>query len=581
MASLGERVGARVERVGEHQLWTGAKDRRGAGVISVGGRLTTVRRVVWELERGPLPTGAKLLACPVDAACVRVDHLCLQPAGARASVSTGRSVADSLPSVSPPTPAAARAPAGPRRRSRQGGGSLRELRPGTWELAVSAGRYGDGRSRRAYRTVRADTEREAVAHLADFVAEVSRTRQAETTEMRDLSVDQAVERFLDEHLRAEMGREEKTVSGYRLLHGKWFSPSIGKRRLRDVDEATIDRLFGAMRAAGLSRSRLHQAKSLYAPLFRWAKRRGIVVRNPMVEFQLPTTRHVVKERTPPEVEELCLLLHTAVEVVPEVAPVLVLGAVTGMRRGELVAVRASCLDFSEGRIRVESAVSETKQVKGTKTRVERSLYLDAETLDMLARHGAHMAERAAAAGAALTADPYVFSLALDCSAPMPPDYVTRRVAVLKEQLGIEDRAPEAMALEDQALGLYRRPAGPRRTRSGPAPRGGLSYRDIGAALGRSDRWAAAAVASAQRREAARAAHPGLRRFDGSILALRRFTSSELLDAGFNISMVAQRQGHGPGVLARHYAKSRRSADRQAADHLGRVVHGPSSVTQAS
>lgn len=64
----------------------------------------------------------------------------------------------------------------------------------------------------------------------------------------------------------------------------------------------------------------------------------------------------------------------------------------------------------------------------------------------------------------------------------------------------------------------------------------------------------------------------LERFDASIVALRKFTSSELLDAGFNISMVAHRQGHGPQVLMKHYAKSRRSADRRAADHLGQVVH---------
>ena len=44
------------------------------------------------------------------------------------------------------------------------------------------------------------------------------------------------------------------------------------------------------------------------------------------------------------------------------------------------------------------------------------------------------------------------------------------------------------------------------------------------------------------------------------------------DAGFNISMVAQRQGHGPQVLMKHYAKSRRSSDQRAAEHLGAVVH---------
>jgi hypothetical protein len=40
-----------------------------------------------------------------------------------------------------------------------------------------------------------------------------------------------------------------------------------------------------------------------------------------------------------------------------------------------------------------------------------------------------------------------------------------------------------------------------------------------------------------------------------------------------ISMVAQRQGHGPQVLVKHYARSRPSADRKAAEHLGQVVHG--------
>jgi hypothetical protein len=56
------------------------------------------------------------------------------------------------------------------------------------------------------------------------------------------------------------------------------------------------------------------------------------------------------------------------------------------------------------------------------------------------------------------------------------------------------------------------------------------------------------------------------------LGLRKFTSSELLDTGFNVSAVAQRQGHGPQVLTKHYSKARRSADRKAAEHLGRLVH---------
>jgi hypothetical protein len=73
-----------------------------------------------------------------------------------------------------------------------------------------------------------------------------------------------------------------------------------------------------------------------------------------------------------------------------------------------------------------------------------------------------------------------------------------------------------------------------------------------------------AVKAAERRERAQAIGHNLD-FDGSILALRKITSSELLDAGFNLGIVAQRQGHGTQVLARHYAKP--------TEHLGRIVHG--------
>jgi hypothetical protein len=138
---------------------------------------------------------------------------------------------------------------------------------------------------------------------------------------------------------------------------------------------------------------------------------------------------------------------------------------------------------------------------------------------------------------------------------------------------VADKRPETVALEDEALRLFRgepvdRPTG----RTGPSPKGALTYEEIGARLGRSARWAATAVASAERREAAEA--QGLRLgFDASVQGLRRFTSTELLDAGFNVSMVAKRQGHSPHVLVEHYSKLRDSEDARAADHLGTVVRG--------
>jgi integrase len=289
---------------------------------------------------------------------------------------------------------------------------------------------------------------------------------------------------------------------------------------------------------------------------------------------MPTSTYRSSERTPPEVEELSLLLATAVEVTPDIATLLVLGAVTGTRRGELVAIPRSSVEWTKKLITIETAVSSSGKIKTTKTRRGRTFHVDPETVEMLRRHCDRMDERAADAGEPLARDPFLFSLEDDCSRPMPPDYLTKRVAVLKGYLGIEDKRPEVAALEDEALRLRMAPPQPRQAgKTGPTPNGGMSFRDIGRELGRSERWASLAVAAAQRRVDAEESGRGRADFDGSILALRKFTSSELIDAGFNVSMVAQRQGHGPQVLTRHYAKLRASSDKRAAEHLGRVVHG--------
>lgn len=453
---------------------------------------------------------------------------------------------------------------------------MRLVRPGKWELRVSLGRWDNGRPRSFTRTVSARGKAAASAALADFVEEMSDASLPKSQDLRDLTVDEAMDRFLSEYLTDEKGRAEKTVGDYRNLHKRWFSPAIGSKGVKLIDSATIDDLFGAMRKAGLSASRLNQAKSLYAPFFRWAKRRGITTRNPMADFQLPTSTYRSTERTPPEVEEVTLLLSTAAEVMPEIAPLLVLAAVTGVRRGELVAIRRSAVALSKGQVTVDSAVTSSGKVKATKTYRSRTFHIDAATSAMLKRHCDQMTARAKSAGVKLDPDPYLFSTASDYSTPLAPDLLTKQVGVLKGHLGIERKDPEVVALEDEALRLRRKAPNRRaRGRPGPEPHGGMSFHEIGETLGRSERWASLAVAAAERREEANAAGRTDLKFDGSILGLRKFTSSELLDAGFNISVVAERQGHGAQVLTRHYSKSRASSDKRAAEHLGQVVHGQS------
>jgi len=551
MASLAERFETQVDRSGEHHLWLGAVNpERGTGRLKVDGRQVTAHRLAWELAHGPLPPGTRVLACAEEPACVRLVHLRIEGA----------------PAPAPPKP-----------RARKGTGSVRRLQPGVWKLTVT-GVHADGTSHRLYRTVYAASEEAARAELAQFVTEVRGSDGSTRADARRVNLDAAVRRFLYEHLLDERGREPKTVDDYWKLHLRWFSPTLGERFVRDLTRPMFDGRFGEMRRAGLSRSRMNQGRSLYSPFFRWAIHQGMTTRNPMLGFELPTSTHVSREIVPPEVEEVALLLSTAFDVVPEVAEVLALGATTGMRRGELVGLRASALRLDSLQLRVATAVS-GKRVKSTKTRIERDVALDEETAAMLERILERRRKIAQTIGVPLADDPFLFSHAPDSSTPMDPGYLTSRVAVLKSHLGIEDKQPATIAAEDEALRLYRGEPQPRpKGKTGPKPKGGMTFAEIGRTLGRSERWASLAVAAAERREAAAA--NGTHRFDGSVLALRKFTSSELLDAGFSVAAVAQRQGHGPQVLVKHYGKRRLSADRKAAEHLGRVVHRGAAVPTA-
>ena len=105
---------------------------------------------------------------------------------------------------------------------------------------------------------------------------------------------------------------------------------------------------------------------------------------------------------------------------PDIAPLLILGAVTGIRRGDVVGITRSGVAWRKNQITVPSAIISSGKVKTTKTRRSWTFHIDAETTAMLKRHCDLMDERAAAAGVEMAGNPFLFSLAEDCSTPMPP-----------------------------------------------------------------------------------------------------------------------------------------------------------------
>jgi integrase len=373
---------ARIDRTSDHHLWMGAKTERGFGQVRVDGRLRTAAQVAWELDFGPLPPGQRVVACPEHPSCVRVSHLSM----------------------------AQRAASRPKARSARGGGSMTEIAPGTWKIGVSAGLGDDGERVRTFRTIRG-TKKDAAKALAALVVEVGDGRGLPTRDSKLLTVNDLVEWYLD-FARDERGLDHSTLTGYADVYNSWLRDSLGHLKAVRVGHAELDKAFGRMRRAGLSRSRMNNARALLSGAYKWGKRHRKVAANPVDGFELPSSTRVPRPTNAPEVDDLLRLLDGADEHDPDLAPVLKLGTTTGMRRGELAGLRRNRLRLDQRELTVDSAVNDaggTVVEKSTKTKRNRTISLDDATVALLRGHLSAMDRRAAEFGPSVAVDGFVFT----------------------------------------------------------------------------------------------------------------------------------------------------------------------------
>ena len=450
------RFEARVDRCGVHHIWLGARRPGGGGQIRVDGNLRTAARAAWEIENGPVPDGVRVLSCTDEPACVRVDHLRLDQ----------RAILSASP---------------PRKRSPRGAGTITAISPGVWKIGVKAGVDRLGQRRRTFRTIYG-TRNDAATALAALVAEIGDGHRLLRQNDKQLTVDSLVAWYL-EFARQDRGLDHSTLTGYADAYSHWLKEPIGHKRANSITTAEIDTAFGRMRRAGLSRSRMNNARALLSGAFKSGKRHRKVTTNPVDGFELPTSTHTPRHTTAPELDELLRLLATADEHDEVLAPVLKLAASTGLRRGELSGLRRDRLHLDRHELIVDTAINDAGGIvveKQTKTRSSRAVSLDGATVDLLREHLAEMDTRAALCGASVAPDGFVFSLDPTCSTPLRPELLTRRMRQLRKEHGLTD---------------------------------------------------------------------GI--FDAAILAPRKWTTSELMDAGFNPAAVSGRHGHTVQVMRHH------------------------------
>lgn len=114
--------------------------------------------------------------------------------------------------------------------------------------------------------------------------------------------------------------------------------------------------------------------------------------------------------------------------------------VTGLRRGELLALRWSDLDLETGMLNVRRGyvrLARQSIEKDTKTHRMRRIALDPETVAVLAEHRARYEARCAASDVVPRSNAFLFSYRPDADQPCDPSGVTHRYARLCARLGLD------------------------------------------------------------------------------------------------------------------------------------------------
>lgn len=303
--------------------------------------------------------------------------------------------------------------------------------------------------------------KQADAKLAEFWTQVRKQRSVQTT----VSFSHA----LNEWMRTT-DLEESTRHTYKGYIERTIRPVLGEIAINKIGPRVLENLYGELRRCrircdgkpfiekhttkdehdcAIAKCEAHECRPMASSTVRQihaiisgtldaATRWEWVASNPARMARKPKQKQ--PEPDPPTPAEAALLSDEALRMDEDWGMLVWLAMTTGMRRGELAALRFKRIDFDEGVIDLRRNWVLGKE-KDTKTHQNRRIALDTETVVLLKEHRERVKERVQALGLKFTGELFVFSGSTtpDHSEPYSPNAMTQRYKDMATRLKIDTR----------------------------------------------------------------------------------------------------------------------------------------------
>jgi integrase len=202
----------------------------------------------------------------------------------------------------------------------------------------------NGKTRQRYFS----TEKEAGEALHTMLYE---QRQGTLITERDQTITQHFECWLAVH---KTTIRHSTYLTYRSALDKHILPTFGHLPLRKLTARDLDTFYARKMEEGLSSSRIHALHTVIYMALQQAIRWRLLARNVGEDVSLPrgTSPHERRTLTPEQAQKLLDVAKGH-----RLEAMLTLALATGMRRGELLALRWQDIDFKNKRLSVQRSVS--------------------------------------------------------------------------------------------------------------------------------------------------------------------------------------------------------------------------------
>jgi integrase len=222
-----------------------------------------------------------------------------------------------------------------------------------YKVQIPIGQYPNGLRKFITRT--APTEAKAKALQRQLLNEIDNNKHIPAREDK-------LEKFAIWWVRSVKANRVRssTASNYEYRLRRWILPYLGQYKLSSIEPPVIEQWMNDLKVQGLGTKTINGARAVVSGVLGYAHKSGIIKRNPtlLVSPHRRKRNEKTQVNEPWTTEELTKALmavhHTKFDLLTH------LGALYGLRRGEILGLQWSDLDLESGVLSIRRTLKETR-----------------------------------------------------------------------------------------------------------------------------------------------------------------------------------------------------------------------------